>query len=162
HSPCRRYDNPWQDRDRTDVLPAGYGIRGNEGMSVDRRSKGWLRSVVVCGAVLAAAALSMSAAQQAAARPYDPPSAPPVRPAQLLAQLQTLYAQTEADTGAYNQAEQTADELRARADAIDAQLADQRVRVAASRDQAGLMARQMYQDGSVSPYLSLLSGQTPQ
>lgn len=127
-------------------------------MSVARPTKGWLRSAVVCGTLLAAAALSLPAA----ARPYDPPTPPPVPLTQLLTQLQTLYQQTEAATESYNQAKETADKLRANADQVDRQLADQRVAVAASRDEIGLMARQMYQDGGVSPYLSMLSGQTPQ
>lgn len=131
-------------------------------MSVDRRSKPstrWLRSAVVCGTLLAAAALSVG---QAAARPYDPPSAAPVPLGELLKQLQTLYTQTENATESYDRAAANATTLRKRAGAIDAQLAAQRVKLAAGRDEAGLMARQMYQDGGVSPYLSLLSGQTPE
>ena len=134
-------------------------------MSVDRRNRpsaGWLRSAVVCGTLLAAAALSVPGAQLAAARPYDPPAAAPVPLGDLLKQLQTLYAQTESATESYDRARENADTLRKRAASIDAQLAAQRVKLAAGRDEAGLMARQMYQDGGVSPYLSLLGGQTPE
>jgi cell wall-associated NlpC family hydrolase len=81
---------------------------------------------------------------------------------QLLTQLQTLYAQTETATESFNKAKEAADQQRTKAEQVDAQLADQRVAVAQSRDQLGLMARQMYQDGTVSPYLSMLTGQTPQ
>jgi cell wall-associated NlpC family hydrolase len=133
--------------------------------------------VAGCGALLAAAALSLPAAPRAAARPYDPPPGPPVpleatpsgSPAspdvpltQLLPELKTLYLQTETATEAFNQARQIADQQRAKAEVVDRQLADQRVAIAAARDEIGLMARQMYQDGGVSPYLSLLTGQTPQ
>jgi cell wall-associated NlpC family hydrolase len=128
-------------------------------MSVARRTRGWLRSTVVCGALLAAAALGLPAAPQAAARPYDPPAVPLD---QLLTQLQTYYQQTETATEAYNQAKETADQQRTKAEDVDRQLADQRVAVATAKDEVGLLARQMYQYGGVSPYLSLLTGQTPQ
>lgn len=131
-------------------------------MTVARRTRGWLRSAVVCGALLATAALTLPAASRASAQPYDPPAGPPVPLPQLLTQLQTLYQQTETATDAFNKAKEAADQQRTKAERIDAQLADARVAVAASRDQVGLMARQMYQDGGVSPYLSLLAGQTPQ
>jgi cell wall-associated NlpC family hydrolase len=127
---------------------------------VARGTRRWLRSVAVCGTLLAAAALALPA-QQAAARPYDPP-APAVSLPDLLTTLHTLYARTETATESYNKAKEAADQQRAKADAIDAQLADQRVSVAQKRDEVGLLARQMYKDGSVSPYLSMLTGQTPQ
>lgn len=131
-------------------------------MSVARRHAGWFRSAVVCGTLLAAAALSLPAAQRAAARPYDDPATPTVPLSDMLTQLHTLYLGTETATEAYNQAKETAGKQRAQAERIDRQLADQRAAVAASKDQLGVMARQMYRDGGVSPYLSLLSGQTPQ
>ncbi|MFF6957839.1 NlpC/P60 family protein [Streptomyces sp. NPDC008317] len=126
-----------------------------------RGTRRWLRSAAVCGTLLAAAALALPA-QQAAARPYDPPPAAEVSLPDLLTRLQTLYAQTETATESFNKAKETADRQRAQADQVDAQLADQRVSVADKRDEVGLMARQMYKDGSVSPYLSMLTGQTPQ
>jgi cell wall-associated NlpC family hydrolase len=153
-------------------------------MSVARRSRGRLRAATAGGALLAAAALSLPAAGHAAARPYDPPaaSAAPTVPAaaptlptapavaalpaaplsQLLTRLQTYYRQTTTATEAYNRAKETADQQRARAEEVDRQLADQRVAVAAAKDEIGLMARRMYQDGGVSPYLSMLTGRTPQ
>ncbi|MDX6356535.1 MAG: peptidoglycan DL-endopeptidase CwlO [Streptomyces sp.] len=151
-------------------------------MSVARRNRRWSRSAAVCGALLAAAALSVPAVPQqaAAARPYDPPPGPAdppvplavppaVAPAptdlpltELLPRLKTLFLQTETATDAYNQAKQTADQQRAKAEDVDRQLADQRVAVAGARDEIGLMARRMYQDGGVSPYLSLLTGESPQ
>jgi cell wall-associated NlpC family hydrolase len=127
---------------------------------VARGTRRWLRSAAVCGTLLAAAALALPA-QQAAARPYDPPE-PAVSLPDLLNRLHTLYAQTEASTDAYNKAKVDAGRQRATADRIDTQLADQRVSVALKRDEVGLMARQMYKDGGVSPYLSMLNGETPQ
>ncbi|MDJ0370570.1 C40 family peptidase [Streptomyces sp. H10-C2] len=113
---------------------------------------------MICGALLAAAALSLPA-QQAAAAPHDPPSQPL---SQLLQQLQTLYLQTEQATEDFNKAKEAATKQRAAADLLDKQLADQRVAVAESRDQIGLLARRQYQDGGVSPYLNLLVGDDPQ
>lgn len=130
-------------------------------MSVARQPSSWFRSAVVCGTLLAAAALSLPAAQQAAAQPHDPPAGQ-VPLSTLLTQLQTYYQQTETATEAYNQAKETADQKRTAARKIDKQLADQKSAVADSRAQLGLMATQMYRNGGVSPYLSLLSGQTPQ
>lgn len=128
-------------------------------MSVARRPSAWFRSAVVCGTLLAAAALSLPAAQRAAAQPDDP-SAVPL--SQLLTRLQTYYRQTEAATETYDKAKESADRQRTAARRIDGQLADQRAAVADSRAQLGLMANQMYRDGGVSPYLSLLTGQSPQ
>ncbi|MDJ0342533.1 NlpC/P60 family protein [Streptomyces sp. PH10-H1] len=127
-------------------------------MSVARRNRGWIHRAVICGALLAAAALSLPA-QQAAAAPHDPPSQPL---SQLLQQLQTLYLQTEQATEDFNKAKEAATKQRAAADLLDKQLADQRVAVAESRDQIGLLARRQYQDGGVSPYLNLLVGDDPQ
>ncbi|WP_327288782.1 C40 family peptidase [Streptomyces sp. NBC_01198] len=171
-----------------------------------RKTRTWLRAAVVCGALLASAALSLPAAQRAAARPYEPsvpspaatsapaadpdtagpgdpglpdapdvpaPSREPAVPSptttadpaslpDLLAQLRSLYQQTEAATESYNKAKETADQQRAKAEALDTQLADQRTKVAAGRDQVGLLARQLYRTGGASPYLSMLDGESPQ
>ncbi|BBB00041.1 putative NPL/P60 family secreted protein [Actinacidiphila reveromycinica] len=126
-----------------------------------RQPSSWFRSAVVCGSLLAAAALSLPTAQQAAARPYDPPAGQ-VPLSTLLTRLQTYYQQTETATEAYNKAKETADQKRTAARKADRQLADQKTAVAASKAQLGLMATQMYRNGGVSPYLSLLGGQTPQ
>jgi peptidoglycan DL-endopeptidase CwlO len=145
-------------------------------MQVARTTRTWLRAAVVCGALLASAALSLPAALPAAADPAPPatsapdPSATPdpsttADPASLpdlLGQLQSLYQQTESATEAYNKAKETADQQRAKAEALDTQLAAQRSAVVAGRDQVGLMARQLYRTGGVSPYLSMLGGQSPQ
>ncbi|MFG1809468.1 NlpC/P60 family protein [Streptomyces sp. NPDC049040] len=163
-------------------------------MRVARTTRPWLRAAVVCGALLASAALALPAAQRAAAQPDQPPvpspsatapahpgdpaadpaaTAPPGVPApsatadpaslsDLLTQLQTLYRQTEAATESYNKAKETADQQRTKAEALDAQLAAQRAQVVAGRDQVGLMARQLYRTGGMSPYLSMLDGETPQ
>jgi cell wall-associated NlpC family hydrolase len=131
-------------------------------MSAARQPSSWFRSAVVCGALLAAAALSLPAAQQAAAQPADPPDTSQVPLSTLLTQLQTYYQQAETATDAYDKAKETADQQRTTAQQADRQLAAQRTAVAASRARLGLMAAQMYRDGGVSPYLSLLTGQTPQ
>jgi cell wall-associated NlpC family hydrolase len=128
-------------------------------MEMAHRARGRLRAAAVCvSALLATAAL----APRAAAAPYDPPPQPAVPLTTLLARLQTLYLQTESAAESYNQAKQVADTQRSKAETIDRQLADQRVAVAAARDEVGLMARQMYQQGGVSPYLAMLAGETPQ
>jgi cell wall-associated NlpC family hydrolase len=131
----------------------------------------------MCGSLLAAAALVLPAAQRASAQPSDPsagsaagttdsaadPSAGSAVPlADLLTRLQSAYQQTETATEAYNKAKADADRLRAAARSADAKLARQKVAVDGSRTRLGLMASQMYRDGAVSPYLSLLTGQTPQ
>nr|WSX76860.1 NlpC/P60 family protein [Streptomyces sp. NBC_00899] len=166
-------------------------------MQVARTTRTWLRAAAVCGALLASAALSLPAAQRAAARPYDPPvpapsatgtpaadpggadpaaTAPGQQPAvpaptgtadpaslpDLLTRLQSLHQQTEAATESYNKAKETADQQRTKARALDTQLAAQRTQVAAARDQVGLMARQLYRTGGMSPYLSMLDGESPQ
>ncbi|NUS16654.1 MAG: glycoside hydrolase, partial [Streptomyces sp.] len=87
----------------------------------------------------------------------DPASLP-----QLLTRLQTLYQQTETATESYNQAKATADQQRAKARSLDGQLAAARARVAAGRDQVGLLARQLYRTGGLSPYMAMLSGESPQ
>ncbi|SEF87571.1 Cell wall-associated hydrolase, NlpC family [Actinacidiphila yanglinensis] len=130
-------------------------------MSVARQPSTWFRSAVVCGTLLATAALSLPAAQSAAAQPHQPAD-PPVPLSTLLTRLQTYYQQTETATEAYNKAKETADQQRARARKIDQQLAAQKTAVEGSRAQLGLMATQMYRNGGMSPYLSLLSGQSPQ
>jgi cell wall-associated NlpC family hydrolase len=170
--------------------------REDMGMQVARTTRTWLRAAAVCGALLASAALSLPAAQRAAARPYDPPvpapsatgtpaadpggadpaatapgqgtvpvptgTADPASLPGLLTQLQSLHQQTEAATESYNKAKETADQQRTKAEALDTQLAAQRTQVAAARNQVGLMARQLYRTGGMSPYLSMLDGESPQ
>jgi cell wall-associated NlpC family hydrolase len=132
-------------------------------MSATRRPTPRLRrSALACGGLLAAAALSLSAAGSAAAQPSDPTTTPQVPLSQLLTQLHTYYQQTEAATQAYDQAKENADKLRTAARAADAKLAEQRTAVADARTRLGLMASQMYRDGGVSPYLSMLAGVSPQ
>lgn len=156
-------------------------------MPVARNTRSWRRSAAVCSALLALAALSLPAAQSAAARPYEPPPAttPPAAPGtpptatlgslptpgatadpdslpQLLTQLQTLYQQSEAATESYNQAKATADQQRAKARSLDGQLATARADVAAGKDQVGLLARELYRTGGLSPYMAMLGGEDPQ
>lgn len=166
-------------------------------MQVARTSGTRLRGAGMSGALLACAALSLPAAQRAAARPYEPPvpspsatavpaaapaatgttaAAPGPGPAvpspsstaqpdslpDLLDRLRTLYQQAEAATEAYDRARETAGQQRAKAEALDTQLAAQRSAVAAGRDRVGLIARQLYRTGGLSPYLTMLGGETPQ
>ncbi|WNI17958.1 C40 family peptidase [Actinacidiphila sp. ITFR-21] len=127
-----------------------------------RRTGGRLRAAVAGGALLTAAVLALPAAGQAAARPDDPPAGPDVPLTELLTRLKTSYLRTETATESYDRAAEAAARQRADAERMDRQLADQRVVVAAARDELGLMARQMYRDGGVSPFLSMLTGRTPQ
>lgn len=147
-------------------LPMGTG---DESMPVAHRTSraarpaawcGWAaRPAVLCaGTLLAAAAL----APHAAAAPYDPAPQPAVPLTTLLSRLQVLYLQTESATESYDQATQVAEDQRAKAETVDRQLAAQRVSLAASRDEAAVLANRMYQQGGASPYLALLSGRTPQ
>ncbi|MFI0722748.1 NlpC/P60 family protein [Streptomyces sp. NPDC021224] len=155
-------------------------------MPVARNTRSWQRSAAVCSALLATAALSLNAGQSASARPYEPPPAPPATTPpttptatlgslptpgatadpdslpQLLTQLQTLYQQSEAATESYNQAKVTADQQRTKARALDGQLATARAKVAAGKDQVGLLARQLYRTGGLSPYIAMLGGEDPQ
>lgn len=124
-----------------------------------------LRNAAVGGSLLAAAVLGLLPAVPAAGvRPSGHPSDDPPASdtAALLSRLKTLYLQTESATESYDQARQLADRQRAAAETLDRRLADQRTAVAASRAEAGLIARTMYRDGGVSPYLSMLTGRTPQ
>jgi cell wall-associated NlpC family hydrolase len=127
------------------------------------RGRRRLRPAAACVSAVCASTLLLAAfAPRAAAAPYDPAPQPAVPLTTLLARLQNLYLQTESATESYNQAKQIADTHRAQATAVDGQLADQRVAVAAGRDQVAVLANRMYQQGGVSPYLALLSGSTPQ
>lgn len=150
-------------------------------MPVVRTSpRGRLRSAVVCGSLLATTVLGVPLAGPAGARAYAAgpggsgsgaagPGDDGAGAAQqtgdltqLLPRLRTLYGQVASAAAAYGRAKQVADDRRAKAEAVDRQLAEQKVRVAAGREQAGLMARQMYRDGGLSPYLALLTGESPQ
>ncbi len=128
-------------------------------MAVVRRRRQWACAGTLCAGVL----LTVGApAPAAGAAPYDPPPRPAVPLTTLLSRLQSLYLQTESATEAYDQATQVADEQRAKARTVDRQLAQQRVKVAASRDEVALLANRMYQQGGLSPYLALLGGSSPQ
>jgi cell wall-associated NlpC family hydrolase len=131
--------------------------------------------------LLASAALVLPTAPAAHAAPYEPPTpaatapATPATPAaagaatvtpdplpQLLTRLKTLYQQAESATEAYDRAKEAAGKQRAKARAADARLAAQRARVTAARDQVGLLARQLYRTGGLSPYVAILNGEDPQ
>lgn len=131
------------------------------------------RGAVAGGVLLASAALVLPTAPAATARPYEPPTpaatagpvpeaATPDQLPQLLSRLQTLYRQTESATEAYDRAREAAGRQRARARAADARLAAQRAKVTAARDRVGLLARQLYRTGGLSPYVAILNGEDPQ
>ena len=133
------------------------------------------RGAAAGGVLLASAALVLPTAPAATAQPSAPPTpaataspspvpdaATPDQLPELLTRLQTLYQQTESATEAYDQAKEAAGRQRAKARAADARLAAQRAKVTAARDQVGLLARQLYRTGGLSPYLAILNGEDPQ
>lgn len=129
-------------------------------MSAASRPKEWVRRALVCGTLLAAAALGLPA-QNAQAMPDDPyPHGPTL--VVLLERLQDLYLRAEEATETYDQAESELTENRGKADRLDRQLAEERTALADARALAGQLAREQYKEGGVSPYLSLLLSGDPQ
>ncbi|MDX2646366.1 NlpC/P60 family protein [Streptomyces sp. PA03-1a] len=128
-------------------------------MSAAHRPKEWVRRALVCGTLLAAAALGIPA--QAYAAPDDP--APDDRTlVVLLEQLQDLYHKAEQATETYDQAKAELEENQSKADRLDHQLAEERTALSDARALAGQLAREQYKSGGVSPYLNLLLSNDPQ
>ncbi|MGW3242453.1 NlpC/P60 family protein [Streptomyces sp. NPDC001070] len=128
-------------------------------MSAARRPGEWVRRALVCGALLAAAALGIPA--QAYAAPTDPvPSGQTL--VALLERLQDLYLKAEQATETYDQAKTELEENQSKADRLDRQLADERTALSDARALAGQLAREQYKSGGVSPYLNLLLSRDPQ
>ncbi|WP_267244858.1 C40 family peptidase [Streptomyces sp. PR69] len=117
----------------------------------------------VCGvrrslSVLGALALSLAWAP-------PPPAAadPPESVAELLTELQSLYRQAEEATGTYRDTSVQLRTQQAETARLDRALAKARNAYAASRDEAGRLARAQYQGGSeLSSYLRLLLARHPQ
>jgi peptidoglycan DL-endopeptidase CwlO len=128
-------------------------------MSAARRTREWVRRALVCGTLLAAAALGIPA--QAHAAPVDPaPGGQSL--VVLLERLQDLYLKAEQATETYDQAKAELEENQGKADRLDRQLADERTALADARALAGELARAQYKTGGVSPYLNLLLSSDPQ
>ncbi|MEU4097104.1 NlpC/P60 family protein [Streptomyces sp. NPDC026673] len=128
-------------------------------MSAARRPGGWVRRALVCGTLLAAAALGMPA--HAYAAPDDPvPNEQTL--VVLLERLQDLYLKAEQATETYDQAKVELEENQSKADRLDRQLAEERTALSDARALAGQLAREQYKSGGVSPYLNLLLSSDPQ
>ncbi|WP_431950954.1 NlpC/P60 family protein [Actinacidiphila sp. bgisy167] len=128
-------------------------------MSAAHRPKEWVRRALVCGALLAAAALGIPG--QAYAAPADPPPDNQTLVV-LLEQLQDLYQKAEQATETYVQAKVDLEENQSKAERLDRQLAEERTALSDARSLAGQLAREQYKSGGVSPYLSLLLSRDPQ
>ncbi|MEU2511431.1 C40 family peptidase [Streptomyces syringium] len=116
----------------------------------------------VCTAALVASATLVLPAPMAAAAPADPADQPV---SALLSQLQTLYQKAEEATETYNATEEKLKKQRAKVKKLNEDLADARVALDGSRDDAGRVAREQYRgvDNPLSPYMRfLLSGNARQ
>ncbi|MEV4871013.1 C40 family peptidase [Streptomyces syringium] len=116
----------------------------------------------VCTAALVASATLVLPAPMAAAAPSDPPDQ---SVSALLSRLQTLYQKTEEATETYNATEEKLKKQRAKVKKLNEDLADARVALDGSRDDAGRLAREQYRGvgNPLSPYMRfLLSGDTRQ
>ncbi|WP_370421469.1 NlpC/P60 family protein [Streptomyces sp. QH1-20] len=116
----------------------------------------------VCTAALVTSATLVLPAPTAAAAPSDPPDQ---SVSALLSRLQTLYQKTEEATETYNATEEKLKKQRAKVKKLNEELADARVALDGSRDDAGRLAREQYRGvgDPLSPYMRfLLSGDTRQ
>ncbi|MEV0279265.1 NlpC/P60 family protein [Streptomyces sp. NPDC050610] len=115
----------------------------------------------VCTAAVVATAAFALPAPMAFASPKAPPDAPV---SELLTQLQTLYQKAEEATEKYNGTEEKLKKQRARVDKLDSELADVRVALANSKNDAGRLAREQYRGGTgaLSPYVRFLLSRDPQ
>ncbi|NGN66337.1 C40 family peptidase [Streptomyces sp. A7024] len=117
-----------------------------------------------CVAVVTASVLAL---------PYPPPTAVaapepegPEGQAQslgaVLGRLQKLYADSESATDAYNTADEELKAQRKEVRSLDRRLTKARKNLTLSRRQAGLIAREQYQNAAFSPYVRLLLARDPQ
>ncbi|GGR37096.1 C40 family peptidase [Streptomyces netropsis] len=116
----------------------------------------------VCTAALVASATLVLPAPMAAAAPADPADQPV---SALLSQLQTLYQKAEEATETYNATEEKLKKQRTEVNKLNEDLADARVALDGSRNDAGRLAREQYRglDNPLSPYMRfLLSGNARQ
>ncbi|MGW2814829.1 NlpC/P60 family protein [Streptomyces sp. NPDC001415] len=125
----------------------------------------------VCAAAVALTLATAVAGPLAVATPQPPGESSAVRPDRppetsataLLAQLQTLYRQTEEATEAYKTTEVELKRREAEEKKLSASLSKARAALAQSRDDAGRLAREQYQGSSqLSSYVRLLLARDPQ
>ncbi|WP_234356828.1 NlpC/P60 family protein [Streptomyces sp. NBRC 110028] len=117
----------------------------------------------VCAAAITAAAALVPPVPAATAAPALPSSRPADRSvAGLLTQLKTLYRKAEEATEAYNATEEKLRRQRTKTRELTDDLARSRTHLAASREDAGRLARQQYQGHTqLSAYTFLLTLLTP-
>lgn len=117
----------------------------------------------VCAAAITAAAALVPPVPAATAAPALPSARPADRSvAGLLTQLKTLYRKAEEATEAYNATEEKLRRQRAKTRGLTDDLARSRTHLAASREDAGRLARQQYQGHTpLSTYTFLLTLLTP-
>jgi cell wall-associated NlpC family hydrolase len=119
----------------------------------------------VSGRFLRLACTAVVAAAQAVLTPLPALAAPgPGQPvAELLTDLQQAYRQAEQATETYNAAEERLNRQRTEVARLDGELAAARHSLHSSRDEAGRLARQQYQNSTgLSPYIRLLLARDPQ
>ncbi|MFF9088185.1 NlpC/P60 family protein [Streptomyces sp. NPDC014991] len=111
---------------------------------------------LACAAAVAAQAVLVPV--PAAATPVPQPSV-----ARLLSDLQQLYRQTEQATETYNATTEQLERQRAEVARLDGELTRARLALQGSRTDAGLLARQQYQNsGGLGPYVRVLFARDPQ
>ncbi|WP_078891311.1 C40 family peptidase [Streptomyces sp. NRRL S-350] len=132
----------------------------------------WVRAALRCGAVLAAAALALPAAAQAAwAAPdpgtgtvvagSDPLAAAKATLGPLLDQLHTLYQSAEAATEQYNGTVARIAEQQASLADLQGRSERQQKQVDAGTDIASQLAAAQYRNGAASAYAELLLSKDP-
>ncbi|MET8625031.1 NlpC/P60 family protein [Kitasatospora sp. NPDC004669] len=133
----------------------------------------WVRAALRCGAVLAAAALALPAATQAAYAAPDPgagaaaaPGTDPLAAAKatlgpLLDRLHALYQSAEAATEQYNGAVAKVAEQQASLTDLQGKLDRQQKQVDTGTDIAAQLAAAQYRNGSASAYAELLLSKDP-
>ncbi|MFF2142786.1 NlpC/P60 family protein [Kitasatospora sp. NPDC058190] len=133
----------------------------------------WVRAALRCGAVLAAAALALPAATQAAYAAPDPgtgvavaPGADPLAEAKatlgpLLDQLHGLYQSAEAATEQYNVSVAKVAEQQAALTDLQGKLDRQQKQVDTGTDIAAQLAAAQYRNGAASAYAELLLSKDP-
>ncbi|MFH8379669.1 NlpC/P60 family protein [Kitasatospora sp. NPDC018058] len=133
----------------------------------------WVRAALRCGAVLAAAALALPTAAQAAYAAPDPgagvsaaPGTDPLAAAKatlgpLLDRLHALYQSAEAATEQYNGAVAKVAEQQASLTDLQGKLDRQQKQVDTGTDIAAQLAAAQYRNGSASAYAELLLSKDP-
>ncbi|MEV5242737.1 NlpC/P60 family protein [Streptomyces cinnamoneus] len=120
---------------------------------------------VCTAALVAGTALAAVPPPPAGAAPAAP-AAPPDQPVSaLLNRLQTLYREAEEATETYNATEEKLKKQRAEVERLTDELADARIALTDSRNDAGRLAREQYRGthgSSLSPYMEFLLSADPQ